>query len=533
MKVLSKLLNNSKSDDNEDVHDAQCASCKMKPICHVDRYHCLECSSSLSSYDLCGRCFEKHCETENHYSGHPMIHLKLPNEFLGIHIDNINDINLHKLKQLNTLRHEQHHGITCDGICYQKNFVGLRFKCDICPNYNLCETCALEKHVCTKMHEGNHPLILTSNRVIPKIDSNDIELGEVLGRGAFGKLKYFLPRKISFRCFVIGYVCIATWRSKHRKVACKIIEVSGNSSTSSDLQRSFLLELAAYRELSGPYILRTFAYATHDLPVNRVRGSTTQFMILMELMGRGSLKNLLDNEPNQLSLRRKLTMARQIASGMRRIHQHGMIHRDIRPDNILVNDDYVAKIGDMGIARVLDPTGQKTQMGCIQFMPPEFFHDSANGHVKCDEKLDIYTYGLTLNQLFTETMHDVRLNSSGSRITITKQSPILYEDIILRCLDNDSKRRPTAVEIEKTLELYEQAFTETMLSDAYTKMNAREKDKVFLEFYQKNRLNIQRFVKEQFPQQFIKEIPIEILPKQRQSITISHEEHIKDPCRMS
>jgi serine/threonine protein kinase len=335
--------------------------------------------------------------------------------------------------------------------------------------------------------------------------------------------------------FVIGYVCIATWRSKNRRVACKIIEVSGKSSNSSDLQRSFVLELAAYRELSGPYILRTFAYATRELPANRIRGSTTQFMIVMELMGRGSLQNVLEDESNKLSLRRKLSMARQIASGMRRIHQHGMIHRDIRPDNILVNEDYIAKIGDMGIARVLDPTGQQTQMGCLQFMPPEFFNDSANGHVKCDEKLDIYTYGLTINQLFTETMHDARLNSSGSRITITKQSPIFYEDIILRCLDNDSKRRPTAVEIEKTLELYEQAFSETMLSDAYTKMNAREKDKVFLEFYQKNKLKIQRFVKEQFPQQFIEEIRIEILPKRKQSTTTttSDEEHVKDPCRIS
>jgi hypothetical protein len=190
MKILGKLVNNIKSDDNEDVHDAQCASCQMKPIRHIDRYHCLECSSSSSSYDLCGRCFEKRCETKDHYSGHPMVHFKLPNEFLGIHINNINDINLNKLKQFNTLQYEKHDGIICNGICNQKNFIGLRFKCDNCPNYDLCETCALNKHVCTKMHKKDHPIILTSNRVMPKIDPDDIELGEVLGRGAFGKSKY-------------------------------------------------------------------------------------------------------------------------------------------------------------------------------------------------------------------------------------------------------------------------------------------------------------------------------------------------------
>ena len=330
----------------------------------------------------------------------------------------------------------------------------------------------------------------------------------------------------------LGYVCKAIWRTKNRQVACKVIEVSGASSNSDQLQRSFLLELAAYRELSGPYILRTFAYATRELTVNRNRGTKTQFMILMELMGRGSLMDVLESEPHTLSLRRKLAMARQIASGMRRIHQHGMIHRDIRPDNILVTDDYIAKIGDMGIARVLDPSGQQTQMGCIQFMPPEFFRDSSNRHVKCDEKLDIYTYGLTLNQLFTETMHDFSFISSIPRMRITKQSPVFYDEIISKCLDHDSKRRPTALEIEKSLELYEQTFGETMLSDAYTKMNTKEKDRIFMDFYQKNKSNIQQFLEKQFHRQFVKEIPIEFMSKQKQSPT-DNEESIKDPCRIS
>ncbi|CAF0849079.1 unnamed protein product [Adineta steineri] len=467
MKIVGKLMHPTSSNGSqkdEDVHDAECASCKMKPIRHVDRYHCLECPSS-SNYDLCGRCFEKRRETEHHSSGHAMVQFKLPNEFLGIPVHNVNnEVTLHKLKHLSTLQNEHHKGIKCDGTCQQKHFYGLRFKCDACPNYNLCETCAIEKHICTKSHERNHPMILTSNSFIPKIDPTDIEFREILGRGAF------------------GYVCKAIWRSRNREVACKVIEVSGASAISHTLERSFHLELAAYRELSGLYILRTFGYATRELPANHIRGITTQFMILMELMGRGSLQNVLEKEPHNISLRRRLTMARQIASGMKRIHQHGMVHRDIRPDNILVNDDYVAKIGDMGIARVIDPNGQQTQLGCLQFMPPEFFHEQSEGHIKCDEKLDIYTYGLTLNQLFTETMHDFHFDHSTSRIIITKPSPVFYDEIIVKCLETDSKQRPIAVEIEKTLELYEEAFNETRISDGYTRMNTQEKDKVFLEF---------------------------------------------------
>ncbi|CAF1280001.1 unnamed protein product [Rotaria sp. Silwood1] len=500
MSVLAKLLNKTESTDtydDSDVHDAKCAVCEMQPIRQTDRYRCLECTSS--NYDICGRCFERHRQTGKHFTGHAMVHFKLPNEVLGIQFNNIdNEINLNNLRNLDALRYEQHDGIKCDGICYQKNIIGLRFKCDTCSNYNLCEICAINKHICTKNHEKDHPLILTSNRVMPKIDPDDIELEEVLGKGGF------------------GHVYKAIWKSKNRPVACKVIEISGKSSSSDPLRRSFLQELAAYRELSGPYILRTFAYATRDIPANRNRGQKIQFMILMELMGRGSLRDVLENQPYELSLRRKLTMSRQIASGIRRIHQHGMIHRDIRPDNILVTDNYVAKIGDMGIARFLDPTGQHTLIGCEKFMPPEFFRNISDGYCKSDEKLDIYTFGLTLNHLFTEKAHDFRSSLRLPRAIIIEKSPILYDEIISRCLDEDSKQRPTAIEIEKILKFYEQAFSKTINQSTYEKMNTQQKNKVFMEFYEKNKVKMQRLVKEKISRPLIREIPIEFVNKQQQ-----------------
>ena len=330
-------------------------------------------------------------------------------------------------------------------------------------------------------------------------------------------------------------MCKAKWLSKNRQVACKVIEVSGVSSESAHLQQSFLHEIAAYRELSGPYILRTFAYATQELPASRIRGRTSQFMILMELMGQGSLQNVLENQPNQLSLRRKLTMSRQIASGMRRIHEHGMVHRDIRPDNILLNEKYIAKIGDMGIARVLDPTGRQTQIGCTQFMPPEFFQGSSSNPVQCDEKLDIYTYGLTLNQLFTETMHDFQLRSPLPLVTLRKESIVFFAEIISPCLNNNPKRRPAAREIETTLAMYEQAFGETMLTDEYIKMDTEEKDRLFVEFYEKNRSGIQRLLREKLPPPSQREIPVQISHSKRSapSQSTSKDNEAGDVCRIN
>ncbi|CAF5092753.1 unnamed protein product, partial [Rotaria sp. Silwood1] len=68
-----------------------------------------------------------------------------------------------------------------------------------------------------------------------------------------------------------------------------------------------------------------------------------------------------------------------------------------------------------------------------------------------------------------------------------------------------------------------------MKSDSYARMNTQEKDQVFIEFYEKNKGNIQRFIKEKFPEQFIKEIPIGFSNKQKQTST-SEEQHLNDPC---
>ena len=311
-------------------------------------------------------------------------------------------------------------------------------------------------------------------------------------------------------------------------MAVKVIQTTVATEFAEQLKQSFLDELAAYRELSGPYIVRTFGYATRAL--RDAFGPVNQYLIVMEFMARGSLQHLLDKQPNQMSLRRKVTMSRQIASGMRRIHEHRMVHNDIRPDNILVTEKYTAKIGDMGIARELDPKKRRNEVGCREFMPPEFYKPGPDGRIHCDEKLDVYTYGLTLNQLFTERFHDFRLTGVTAEVIIHKPSPIFFEEIILRCLDEKPKQRPTAAELEKTLELYEQAFNETMITDEYVNMSTKEKDRKFIDFYQKNRNVIQRVLKDKLPSEMKESVSI---PIRREPPSRPADKPAEENCRMS
>ncbi|CAF2390569.1 unnamed protein product [Rotaria sp. Silwood2] len=314
---MAKPYNNNEEIDgisSGNTHNASCDGCRSAHI-YSDRYKCLQCID----YDLCGYCFEERRETRPHSSGHAMVHFKIPNELFGEHVPCPNDITLAKLNEL--LAGKQHN-TKCDGCSIQ--IVGVRFKCDTCHNYNLCSKC-MQQRVTSKNHQSTHPLVVASNQSLLKININDILKGEVLGHGAFGQ------------------VYKAVWLSKNREVACKVFRVTAHRR---HLEDSFRKELNAYAELSGAYILKTFGYGER-LMANGIK----ECYLITEFMPHGSLSNVIHNEMEKISLRRKLTMACHVVSGMSKLHAHTMIHRDIRPDNILVSSNYTAKIGDMDLIR--------------------------------------------------------------------------------------------------------------------------------------------------------------------------------------
>lgn len=278
--------------------------------------------------------------------------------------------------------------------------------------------------------------------------------------------------------------------SKNRSVACKVIDVPP-SKNAEQLEKSFLKELSAYAELSGAYILKTYGFAASKY------GQSKRYMLIMEYMSQGSLSKVIKEKGNTISLRRKLDMARNIASGVRKIHEHHMIHRDIRPDNILVGENCIAKIGDMGIARVVDPFNQHTQIGCQQYMPPEFYKGSY------DQKLDIFTFGLLLNELFTSSKHTFQPFAS-EKIAFQEQSPV-FQELIDRCTAYNPKRRPKAIEIEKTLDLYSAGFNEVVIKKhpSYGTKSQEDRDKIFIEFYEQFHEPAMEFIRKEFPPEFL------------------------------
>src|SRR6185436_18342210 len=91
----------------------------------------------------------------------------------------------------------------------------------------------------------------------------------------------------------------------------------------------------------------------------------------------------------------------QVAQGLHRAHKQGLVHRDVKPDNILVMQDGTAKLADLGLVKSADADLNLTKtgrgLGTPHFMAPEQFRDAKNADARCD----IYSLAATLYQMVT------------------------------------------------------------------------------------------------------------------------------------
>lgn len=173
-----------------------------------------------------------------------------------------------------------------------------------------------------------------------------------------------------------------------------------------------------------------------------------------------------------MSLRRRLNFALHITAGMSRIHDMNFIHRDIRPANILVSRHYVAKIGDMGIAKYLDPVSPKelnSRIGCARYMPRDF----KSG--RYTNKLDVFMYGLTLIELFCG-WHEKDFDTCEFRF----KKPCVFWEAIEKCVDEEPKRRPTSKRMERMFNEFRTIFNQHI---GQNKPNKRLTDYGFKTFY--------------------------------------------------
>lgn len=121
--------------------------------------------------------------------------------------------------------------------------------------------------------------------------------------------------------------------------------------------------------------------------------------IVMEFVDGITLKNYIEKK-GKLSVRESVGIALQIANGLEAAHSNHIIHRDIKPQNILISKDGTAKVSDFGIAKAASSnTITASTMGSVHYISPE----QARGGFS-DEKSDIYSLGVTMYEMLSGTL---------------------------------------------------------------------------------------------------------------------------------
>ena len=170
-----------------------------------------------------------------------------------------------------------------------------------------------------------------------------------------------------------------------RQVAIKTFKIDADDE---DAVKRFNREAKAVTSLSHPNIVSIYD----------VENEGEFYYLILEYVKGMTLKDYMIKNP-RIPIETIVHIAKQIASGLSHAHQNGIIHRDIKPQNILMNDNLTCKITDFGIARAYGDTTltQTNQMlGTVYYLSPE----QARGNVATAQS-DIYSLGILIFEMIT------------------------------------------------------------------------------------------------------------------------------------
>ncbi len=186
----------------------------------------------------------------------------------------------------------------------------------------------------------------------------------------------------------MGWVYKGRNRLNGMIVAIKI--VPSHMTRNETLLRRFEQEWLAASKLDHPNIVRALDYC----------GTGSTPFLVMEFVDGESLGQRIDRD-GKLPEAEAVRLIAQVCQGLHRAHKQGMIHRDVKPDNIMVTNDGIAKLTDLGLVKEMDAELNLTKtgrgLGTPHFMAPEQFRNAKNADIRCD----IYSIGATLYMMVT------------------------------------------------------------------------------------------------------------------------------------
>jgi serine/threonine-protein kinase len=227
----------------------------------------------------------------------------------------------------------------------------------------------------------------------------------------------------------------ATDHKLNRFVAVKVLKPEFREDTT--FIRKFRSEAQAAAGLTHPNIVNVYDVGD-DEGVN---------YIVMELIEGITLKEYISKK-SKLSVKEATSIAIQVSMGLEAAHSHGIVHRDIKPQNIIISTDGKVKVTDFGIARAASSnTISSNVMGSVHYSSPEQVRGGYS-----DEKSDIYSLGITLYEMVTgkvpfdgDTTVAIAIKHLQEEMVppsvYTEDLPNSLEQIILKCTQKSVSRR--------------------------------------------------------------------------------------------
>ena len=263
----------------------------------------------------------------------------------------------------------------------------------------------------------------------------------------------------------------ATDKVLKRNVAVKILR--DEFTTDDEFIKRFEVEAQSAARLTHPNIV-----SIYDVGVDG-----NLYYIVMELIQGKILKEIIVKEKGPLPWKWSINVSIQIASALEMAHRNNIIHRDIKPHNIIITEDGVAKVTDFGIAKAVSNstiTAFGTTIGSVHYFSPEH----ARGGFT-DAKSDLYSLGVVMYEMVTgrvpfdaDTPVSVALKHMQEEpvepIELNPNLPIAVNKIIMRALQKDTTLRyQTAsemlVDLKKSLKDPEGDFVEELEYDPTAK----------------------------------------------------------------
>jgi len=200
-------------------------------------------------------------------------------------------------------------------------------------------------------------------------------------------------------------------------------------------------EIAVLKSCRHPNVVAFIGVVESEDPEEGVQ-------IVLECLSKGDLGHYLLDNPDPVSWVRRVKIALDVACGMAYLHARNIIFRDLKSENLLLDDTGKAKICDFGFARSYSKHNRPmTMCGTDEFMAPEVILGK-----DYDETADVYSFGMLLFEIITRKdvgkliprapQDGFKINESKIRPQIPRDCPKHFVELAFLCTKYDPKKRP-------------------------------------------------------------------------------------------